>query len=208
MSFTSPFAFTLPIYALMSARVIRQCYALSTRQRQRKTAHTDAIHYLTNEPGGQSHFCEGSQRRRLPERPGHAPWGDARRLEAEHAATPPPARGCSAAGRLERGGRTPCVRRPTIEGRDVLASAPPTPARGCSAAGCPERQGHAPWGDARRLEGQDAALQPLAAEEGVGVGFKPRSFKIKSVSLAISLMFAILLSFYGDDRDKLVKGFA
>lgn len=27
---------------------------------------------------------------------------------------------------------------------------------------------------ARRLGGQDAALQPLAAEEGVGVGLKPR----------------------------------
>ena len=88
MSFTSPFAFTLPIYALMSARVIRQCYALSTRQRQRKTAHNDAIHYVTNGPCGQPHFCEGSQCRRLPERPGHASWGDSRRLEAEHAATP------------------------------------------------------------------------------------------------------------------------
>lgn len=110
-----------------------------------------------------------------PERPGHAPWDDARRLRPDCVALPStPARGCSAAGRLERGGRTPCVRRPTIESRDALASAPPTPARGCSAAGCPERQGHAPWGDARRLEGQDAALQPLAAEEGVGVGLKPR----------------------------------
>ena len=66
MSFTSPFAFTLPIYALMSARVIQQCYALPTRQRQRKTAHNDAIHYVTNGPCGQPHFCEGLQCRRLP----------------------------------------------------------------------------------------------------------------------------------------------
>lgn len=138
MSFTSPFAFTLPIYALMSARVIRQCYALPTRQRQRKTAHNDAIHYVTNGPCGQPHFCEGLQCRRLPESPGHAPWGDARRLEGQDAPAPStPARGCSTAGCPERGGRTPCVRRPTIEGRD-------------------------------------AALQPLAAEEGVGVGLKPR----------------------------------
>ena len=67
MPFTSPFALGIPVHALTGSRVIRQCYALLVRQRQQQTAHTDAIHYLTDEPGGQSHFCEGQAMRKVPQ---------------------------------------------------------------------------------------------------------------------------------------------
>ena len=67
MPFTSPFALAMPIHALTGPRIIRQCYALLTRQRQQQTAHTDAIHYLTNEPGGRPHFCEGQAVRKVPQ---------------------------------------------------------------------------------------------------------------------------------------------
>ena len=67
MPFTSPFALGMPIHALTGPRIIRQCYALSTRQRQQQTAHTDTIHYLTNEPGGRPHFCEGQAMRKVPQ---------------------------------------------------------------------------------------------------------------------------------------------
>ena len=80
----------MPIHALTGPRIIRQCYALLTRQRQQQTAHTDAIHYLTDEPGGRPHFCEGQAMRRVPQccrptkkkRTPHRACG-ARRLRAE-----------------------------------------------------------------------------------------------------------------------------
>ena len=57
----------MPILALTDPRIIRQCYALLTRQRQQQTAHTDAIHYLTDGPGGRQHFCEGQAVRKVPQ---------------------------------------------------------------------------------------------------------------------------------------------
>lgn len=135
----------MPIHALTGPRIIRQCYALLTRQRQQQTAHTDAIHYLTNEPGGRPHFCEGQAVRKVPQccrptkkkRTPHRACG-ARRLRAEMH------RHCQ---------------------RPQGAVAPQV---------APEDKGARLACGTRRLEGQDAVLQPLAAEEGVGVGLKPR----------------------------------
>ncbi len=171
MPFTSPFALAMPIHALTGPHIIRQCYALLTRQRQQQTAHTDAIHYLTNEPGGRPHFCEGQAMRKVPQccrptkkkRTPRRACG-ARRLRAE----------MHRPRRRPQGAVAPQVA-PKDKGmrlgampaglRSKMRWSRRRPQGAVAPQVAPKDKGARLACGARRLEGQDAALQPLAAEE-------------------------------------------